>query len=186
MADTFAPFAGAMLLCLDVQPIFLRAIADRDRLLKRCALALSAAQGLGLRVAFTEQIPQKLGGTQPELLAVVKDPVLYSKSTFSAFADDGICDAIKAADIEHLIICGIEAPICVYQTALDAVDNNLQVTILSDAVAARRPEDTEICLASLARHHVYVLPTETVFYSLVQGTHHPFFKGLTDLVKKYG
>jgi Isochorismatase family len=186
MADTFAPFAGAMLLCLDIQPIFLKAIADRERLLRRCAFALGAAQGLGLRVAFTEQLPQKLGGTHPELLAGVKDPVLYSKSTFSAFADDGICDAIKAADVEHLILCGIETPICVYQTALDAVDNNLQVTILSDAIGARRPEDAQVSLESLARHNVYVLPAETVFYSLLQGTHHPFFKGLTELVKKYG
>lgn len=186
MADTFAPFAGAMLLCIDVQPAFLRGIADRDRLLRRCAFAVGAAQGLGLRVAFTEQVPQKLGSTAPELLAGVKDPVLYSKSTFSAFADDGICDAIKRADIEHLILCGLETSICVYQTALDAVDNNLQVTILSDAVAARRPEDAEVCLRSLARHNVYVLPSETVFYSLLQGTHHPFFKGFTELVKKYG
>jgi len=186
MADTFAPFAGAMLLCLDLQPVFLKAIQDRERLLKRCAFAVSAAQGLGLQVAFTEQLPQKLGGTQPELIGVVKDPVLYSKSTFSAFADDGISDAIKAADVEHLILCGVETPICIYQTALDAVDNNLQVTILSDAIGARRAEDAQICLESLARHNVYVLPSETVFYSLVQGAHHPFFKGLTELVKKYG
>lgn len=186
MADTFAPFAGAMLLCVDVQPIFLESISDRDQLIRRCAFALRAAQGLGLRVAFTEQVPQKLGGTVPELLAAVKDPVLYSKSTFSAFADDGICEAIKRADIEHLIICGIETPVCIYQTALDAVDNNLQVTILSDAIAARRPEDAEICLRSLGRNNVYVLPSETVFYSLLQGTHHPFFKGFTELVKKYG
>lgn len=186
MADTFAPFAGAMLLCVDVQPVFLKGIADRDHLVKRCAFALAAAQGLGLRVAFTEQMPQKLGGVHPDLLGVVKDPVLYSKSTFSAFADDGICDAIKSADVEHLILCGLETSICIYQTALDAVDNNLQVTILSDAVAARRPEDAAVCLDSLARHNVYVLPSETVFYSLVQGAKHPFFKGLTDLVKKYG
>lgn len=186
MADTFAPFAGAMLLCLDVQPSFLKAIPERDRLLRRCAFALSAAQGLGLQIAFTEQAPQKLGGTAPELLSVVKDPVLYSKSTFSAFADDGISEAIKSADVEHLILCGLETSICVYQTALDAVDNNLQVTILTDAVAARRAEDGEVCLRSLARNNIYVLPSETVFYSLLQGTHHPFFKGFTELVKKYG
>lgn len=185
MADTFAPFAGAMLLCLDMQPVFLNTIPDRDRLWKRCSFAVAAAQGIGLRIAFTEQVPQKLGGTAPELLALTKDAALFSKSTFSAFGDDGICDAIKAADIEHLIICGLETSICVYQTALDAVDNNFQVTILSDAVGCRRPEDGEMCLRSLIRNNVYVLPSETVFYALLQGAHHPFFKGFTELVKKY-
>ncbi|PTY04622.1 isochorismatase [Opitutaceae bacterium EW11] len=185
MADTFAPFTGAMLLCLDVQPAFLKAIADRNQLVRRCSFGVSAAQGLGLRVAFTEQMPQKLGGTAPELLACAKSPVLYSKSTFSAFGDDGIREAIRSADIEHIILCGLETPICVYQTALDAVDNNLQVTILSDAVGCRRPADGEVCLRSLTRHGIYVLPSETVFYSLLQSAQHPFFKAYTELVKSY-
>jgi nicotinamidase-related amidase len=185
MADTFAPFTGAMLLCVDLQPVFLKAIQDSERLVRRCTFAASAAQGLGIKVAFTEQAPKKLGGTAPELLAAVKTPVLFSKTTFSAFADDGIREAIKGADVEHIILCGLETPICVYQTALDAVDNNIQVTILSDAVGARRPADADVCLRSLGRHGVYVLPSETVFYSLIQGTDHPFFKGYTELVKKY-
>lgn len=185
MADTFAPFSGAMLLCVDVQPVFLNVIADRERLVRRCSFAVSAAQGLGMPVAFTEQVPHKLGGTLPELLACAKDPLLYSKSTFSAFADDGIAEAVKTADIEHLIICGLETAVCVYQTALGAVDNNLQVTILSDAVGGRRPEDSEICLRALVRSGVYVLPSETVFYSLLHGAKHPFFKGFTELVKTY-
>lgn len=185
MADTYAPFTGAMLLCLDAQPAFLKVIPERASLLRRLSFAVSAAQGLGLRVAFTEQLPQKLGGTAPELLACAKNPVLLSKSTFSAFGDDGIREAIKSADVEHLILCGLETPICVYQTALDAVDNNLQVTILSDAVGGRRAADGDVCLRSLTRHGVYVLPSETVFYSLLQGAHHPFFKSYTELVKTY-
>ncbi len=185
MADTFSPFAGALLLCVDVQPIFLKAIAEGDRLLKRCCFAVEAAKGLGLRIVFTEQSPQKLGGTAPELLALAPKPVLFTKNSFSALADDGIRDAIRSLDVEHLIICGLESSICVYQTALDALDINLQVTILTDAVGARRPEDGEVCLNALARMNIYVLPSETVFYALLQDTQHPFFKGFTQLVKKY-
>ena len=185
MADTFAPFAGALLLCVDMQPVFLKALPDRDRLLKRCGFAISAAQGLGMRVAFTEQAPNKLGGADPELLNRVKKPTLFSKTTFSALADNGIADVIRKLDIEHLVLCGLETPICIYQTALDAVDRNLQVTILSDACGARRPEDAATCLSALERHGVYVLPSETVFYALVQGTGHPFFKDYTKLVKSH-
>ena len=185
MADTFSPFAGALLLCIDVQPTFLQAIPERERLLKRCCFAVEAAKGLGLRVVFTEQAPQKLGGTAPELLALVQKPVLFSKNTFSALADDGIRDAIRSLDAEHLIICGLESSVCIYQTALDALDMNLQVTILTDAVAARRPEDGAVCLNALSRMNVYVLPSETVFYALLQDTAHPFFKSFTQLVKKY-
>lgn len=186
MAETFSPFSGPLLLCIDVQPAFLKAIPNSDRVLRRCQFAIEAASGLNIPVAFTEQVPQKLGGTAPELLKLVTKPRQFSKSTFSALSDDGIRDAIRGFDVEHLILCGVETSICVYQTALDALDMNLQVTILSDAVGARRPEDAATCIEALKRTSVFILPSETVFYSLLQGVHHPFFKTFTQLVKNYG
>lgn len=185
MAETFSPFGGAILMCIDMQPSFLDAIPDGKRVLQRCCFAVQAARGLGLKVVFTEQVPQKLGGTHPDLLAVAPKPVLFSKNTFSALGDDGIRDALRGLDAEHLILCGVESSICVYQTALDALDINLQVTILTDAVGSRRSEDGKVCLDALSRMNVYVLPSETVFYALLQDASHPFFKGFTQLVKKY-
>lgn len=186
MADTFSPFAGALLLCVDLQPIFINSVADGPRLLRRCSFAIQAAKGLHLPIAFTEQVPQKLGGTTPELLALAPDAKLYGKSTFSALADDGIRDALRKQDIEHLIICGLETSICVYQTALDALDAQLQVTILSDAVSARRPDDAKTCLDALrCRHGICILPSETVFYCLLQDVKNPFFKTFTQLVKDH-
>ncbi len=61
---------GALLLCVDMQPVFINAIVEGPRVLRRCQFAVEAASGIGLRTAFTEQVPQKLGGTAPELLAV--------------------------------------------------------------------------------------------------------------------
>ncbi|MFT3780770.1 MAG: isochorismatase family protein [Nibricoccus sp.] len=186
MADTFSPFSGALLLCVDLQAVFLKSIADSDRLVKRCKFAIQAAKGFGIPVVFTEQVPQKLGGTIPELLALAPEAKQLGKTTFSALSDDGIRDAIRAMDIEHLIICGLETSICVYQTALDALDAQLQVTILSDAVSARRPDDATVCLDALrARNHVFVLPSETVYYSMLQDVKHPFFKTFTQLVKDH-
>lgn len=186
MADTFSPFSSALVLCVDLQPIFLNSVVDGQNLLRRCSFVVKAAKGLGLNVAFTEQVPQKLGGTVPELLALAPEAQIYSKSTFSALADNGIRDTIRAMDVEHLIICGLETSVCVYQTALDALDAQLQVTILSDAVSARRADDARVCLDALrARSNVYVLPSETVFYALLQDVQHPFFKDFTKLVKEY-
>lgn len=187
-SDSAPPFpvAGALLLCVDMQPVFFPVIPDSATLLRRCAFAISAAVGLGLPVAFTEQAPQKLGTTAPELLALVKKPVQFGKITFSALADDGISDAVRGLDIEHVILCGIETPVCVYQTAIDAMNSNLQVTILSDAIGGRRPADCEAALAALTRAGVHLLPSETVFYSLLHDTKHPFFKAYTQLVKNHG
>lgn len=183
--DTPSPLAGVLLLCVDLQPSFLKVIHDNDTLLKRCSFVIEAAVGLGIRVAFTEQLPRKLGGTAPKLLTLAPGADIHAKSTFSAFTDDGIKDALRSLDIEHIILCGIETPVCIYQTALGALDANLQVTVLTDAIGARRPVDAATCLGALARAGVHLLPAETVFYALLHDAGHPFFRGFTQLVKKY-
>ena len=177
---------GALLLCLDMQAAFLAALPEREVVIRRCRFAISATRGIGLKVAFTEQVPQKLGSTLPELLELTEQPVQLGKSTFSALADDGIAETVRGLDVEHLILCGIETPICVYQTAIDALNANLQVTLLSDAIGARRPDDARYALDALTRSGVHVLPSETIFYSLLHGARHPFFRSFTELVKTHG
>lgn len=183
---TASPPASLLLLCIDMQPVFVRAVAEGATVQRRCAFAIQAAAGLGVPVAFTEQVPQKLGPTAPELTALVPQPVVWGKSTFSALADDGIREAITTRGIEHLLLCGIETPVCVYQTALAALAAGLQVTLLSDCVGARRPDDAHVCLDALVRAGVHVLPSEAVFYALLNDVKHPFFKAYTQLVKTYG
>jgi nicotinamidase-related amidase len=178
---------GTLLLCIDMQPVFVRAIPDGARIQRRCEFAIAAAVGLGMPVAFTEQVPQKLGGTVPELLALAFGAQVFGKNAFSALADDGIRDALlRDRGVEHLLLCGIETPVCVYQTAVDALADKLHVTVLSDAVGARRDDDATACLAALARAGAHVLPCETVFYALLHDVKHPFFKAYTQLVKSYG
>lgn len=178
--------AGTVLLCIDVQPVFVKAMAQPEALQRRCALALAAAQGLGLPVIFTEQVPQKLGGTAPELRALAPAAPALGKATFSALADDAIRAAVVAQQATHLLLIGLETPVCVYQTALDALRADLQVTILSDAVGARRPDDARACLDALVRAGAHVLPVETVFYALLGSVQHPFFKSYTQLVESHG
>ncbi|MSU47781.1 MAG: isochorismatase family protein [Opitutus sp.] len=183
---TPATLGGALLLCIDLQPIFVRAMTDGAGVQRRCAFAVAAASGLHLPVAFTEQVPQKLGPTAPELTALAPTAPVFGKITFSALADHGIRDALlHERGVEHLLLCGIETPVCVYQTAVDALAAGLRVTVLSDAVGARRPADADACLATLRHAGAHVLPAETVFYALLHDAKHPFFKAYTELVKSH-
>ncbi|GAB1488451.1 isochorismatase family protein [Opitutaceae bacterium] len=179
------PISGVLLLCLDLQAPFLDVMPDGSRVLKRCQFAAAAAHGLGIPVAFTEQVPQKLGPTVPALLSKAPGAPQYGKTTFSALADDGIRDAIRAFDVDHLILCGLETPVCIYQTALDALDQQFQVTLLSDAITARRADDAAVATDALVRAGIHVLPAETVFYALLRDARHPFFKTYTQLVKDH-
>lgn len=176
-----------LLMCVDMQPVFVRAVSEGERVQKRCALAIAAARGIGMPVLFTEQVPEKLGSTDPVLRALAPDALALGKRAFSALSDDGIRNAVvRDMQIEHLLLCGIETSVCVYQTTIEALAQGLQVTILSDAVSARRPDDARACLDALTRAGAHVLPVETVFYSLLHDVSHPFFKQYTQLVKSHG
>lgn len=176
-----------ILVCVDMQPVFIRAVAEGERVEKRCAFALAAARGLGMPILYTEQVPEKLGGTSPALRQLAPDASALGKKTFSVLSDPAMRQAIlKDGQVKHLVLCGIETSVCVYQTTVAALREGLQVTILSDAVSARRPEDARACLDALARAGAHILPSETVFYALLHDVGHPFFKAYTQLVKNAG
>ncbi len=178
--------AAPLLLCLDLQPVFLAAICDSQRVHWRCSFALEAAAGLGVPVIFTEQVPDKLGRTAEDLLGLVAKPTVFGKVTFSALGDKTVAAHLASTGARHLLIAGLETPVCVYQTATDALQAGYQVTLLSDCLGARRTDDATVTLAQLRHAGCRVLPAESVFYALLREAKHPFFRAYTQLVKKYG
>jgi len=178
--------ATTLLLVVDLQPAFLDAIPGGARTLRRAAFAVAAAQGVGLPVAFTEQVPAKLGPTAPALLRLAPGAPVFAKETFSALADEAVRAALlDERRIDHLLLCGIETPICIHQTSLDARRAGIEVTLLSDVIGARRADDAEVCLSALRAAGVHVMPSETVFYSLLGSARHPFVRDFTRLVKTH-
>lgn len=185
MSTASSTAGNTLLLCVDLQPIFIGVMSAPDQLVRRVSFALEAAQGLNLPVIFTEQVPQKLGSTAPELLSLVPQPVVLGKTAFSALGDTIIRDSLQQRAVRHLVICGLETPVCVYQTAVDALSAGYVVTVLSDAVSSRREGDAQAVLAALRHLGIKVLPAETFFYAQLGHAQHPFFKTYTQLVKKY-
>ncbi|WPJ94559.1 isochorismatase family protein [Coraliomargarita algicola] len=172
------------LLLIDFQDVFLKAMPDRERLLKRTTFAVKAAELLGVSIAATEQLPEKLGSTTEALSSIwdVNTPV-FNKSAFSALEAEGLHRWIEANQIDHLLIAGIETSICVYQSAIQALGEEIGVTLLSDCISERRPEDRGPVLEQLLAMEAHVLPSETIFYSLLGSADHPQFKAFTQLVK---
>ncbi|MFU8847316.1 MAG: isochorismatase family protein [Opitutales bacterium] len=178
------PIQHLGLLCIDLQDSFLQAIPERHALLRRCRFALDAAQLLGVSVAATEQLPEKLGPTHPELTgAWPENTPVFPKGSFSALEAEGLHRWIESNQIDHLLLIGIEVPICIYQTAVQALGDDLGVTLLSDCVGQRRHEDREAVFQQLLAMEAHILPSETIFYSLLGSAEHPKFRDYTKLVK---
>ena len=180
------PIQHLGLICIDLQDSFLRVIPEREALLKRCAFAVEAAKLLGVRTAVTEQMPDKLGGTTPSIRQrLPEDTPVFDKCAFSALGAEGMDRWIETNQLEHLLLVGVETPICIYQTAVQALGDEMGVTLLADCIGQRRRADRESVLQQLLTMDAHVLPAETIFYSLLGGADHPQFRELMQLVKAH-
>ncbi len=182
-----APPPGLVLLIVDVQDVFLRALpAAGAPLARRCAFVAATARLLKIPVAFTEQVPAKLGATNAVVReAAGADAPVFAKSAFSAFAAEGLGEWLRAQGATHLLIAGLETPICVYLTVLEALAADFEVTVLTDATGGRRPEDFPPVCRMMKSAGARLLPSETVFYSIVRDARHARFREFTALVKLY-
>jgi nicotinamidase-related amidase len=188
--DTESFLRNVVLLVVDMQPGFLKAIPHQELLLRRTAFAIEAANLFGLRTLFTEQNPQKLGHTHPLLIKACEvegdeSRIVFPKLAFNALAVEPLMEELHHHEVNHILLTGIETPICIYQTALAAIDIDIQITLLTDCVGGRRSEDAGPVLSTLESCGCYLLPSESVFYSLLKSASHPAFKELTRLVKFY-
>lgn len=172
------------LLVIDMQPGFLKVVPQADALQKRVAFILLAAKLLGIPCCLTEQVPDKLGATTPQLQDAAGAAPVFTKTAFSALRADGIQSWLQTTGVEHVLIAGIETPICVYQSVVDALADDLDITLLSDAIGARRPADATAAISEMIRAGAHHLPAESVFFAMMGDAADARFRDFSRLVKE--
>ena len=169
---------------MDLQDRLLANIKGKDSLLACNTLWLRVCKLLQIETLITEQVPDKLGSTHPTLHEAAVNVPLLSKTSFSAFGNAGFLNWIERTKPSQLYLSGVETSICIYLTAVDALEHKLQVTVLSDGVAGRRPEDSNAVLRELSCRGASVIPMETVIYSLLKDASHDQFKPISKLIRE--
>src|SRR5262249_42685805 len=138
--------AHAGLLVIDIQDRLLPLIFEKERLVRKCELLIKGAEVLKLPIFVTEQYRKGLGLTTPELASAITGFAPIEKVTFSSCGAPGLIDTLKSKGITDLILCGIEAHVCVLQTCLDLVKDGFNVFAVADAVSARNPDNTRLAM----------------------------------------
>jgi isochorismate hydrolase len=174
----------AMLLVIDVQEklapamhhdLFARTLENLERL-------ASAAEVLGVPVLMSEQYPKGLGHTVDRVRRAFHGAKVFSKVIFDAAGDPTIAEAIRAAGRPKILVTGIEAHICVYQT-VRALARSHVVHVVRDAVASRTLENYETGLELSEAAGAIVTSTETVLFDLVEKAGTEEFKTISRLVR---
>jgi len=175
----------SILLIIDAQERFQGAVDRMEEVGKQIALLTKAATRLGIPVIVSEQYPKALGPTLPEILAELpKETPVFSKLSFSAFDLPEWSEALRASKRSQYVLCGVEAHVCVTQTALDLAQNmEGQVYIVEDAVSSRKKQDKKAGLKRLETHGVERITTEMAFFEWLRKAGTPEFKELQALIR---
>ena len=171
--------SSSLLLLIDLQSRLVPAIDEGASVVENARLLLVAAGLLGIPMIFTEQNPEKLGATVPELAAEPKP--LVHKMSFDALAAPNF--PVGLLDGRSVILVGCEAHVCVLQTALGLVDRGARVFVVADAIGSRRPSSKEASIRRMERHGAEIVTTEMVLFEWLGTADHPHFRDISKLIR---
>jgi nicotinamidase-related amidase len=170
----------SVLVVIDVQERLMPVISRQDRVIDNVVRLLKFSQIEGLPVILTEQ--EKLGDTLPRIMEARPDLRPVRKLDFDCFGCREFVETTRGLGKKTLIIAGVEAHICVAQTALHAVPE-FTVHAVSDATSSRTEENWQVALERMRQAGVVVTSTEMVIYELLQRAGTDEFRATLPLVK---
>jgi nicotinamidase-related amidase len=170
------------LLVVDMQERLLAAIPGREQLVWNVRRLIDGARVLGLPVAATEQYPQGLGGTVPELARRLGN--VPSKLTFSCGGCPEVFEDFENRGIYKLLVCGVEAHVCVQQTVLDLLAGAWRVYVAADAVGSRHEIDYRIALERMDSAGATLTTTEAALFEWCQTAGTPEFQQISRLARE--
>ncbi|HEX8560498.1 MAG TPA: hydrolase [Pyrinomonadaceae bacterium] len=174
----------AALAVIDVQEAFRPHIQDFAGLAERVARVARGALLLNVPVVVTEQYPKGLGRTAAEVGAALPEgfePI--EKTAFSSCGAQEFVARLEAAGARQVMLCGIEAHVCVNQTAHDLLARGYQVHLLTDCVSSRSEENRRAGLDKMLRSGALPSSTELALFELMRDARHEQFKAVQKLVK---
>ncbi|MDD0837336.1 isochorismatase family protein [Curvibacter sp. HBC61] len=193
----------SQLVLVDYQTRLMPALAEGPQVLANALRLAQAAKLLQVPAWATEQNPSGLGHTPPELKALCRDTLV--KMHFSA-CEEGLSEWLRppakpvqgnarslprhlqkpaqaAPERSSIVVAGCEAHVCLLQTALDLLEDEFDVWVVTDACASRTERNRDAAFDRLAGAGAELVTTEMVLFEWLRTAEHPQFKALLPLIK---
>ena len=178
--------SASLLLIVDIQQQLGQAMPDKvlNRVVSNSALLARSAGLLDLPVLRTEQYPKGLGPTVPEILeSLPESSQSFEKTSFSSMGAKGLSSVVESSGRRQIIIVGMEAHVCVLQTALDFLANEMDVYVVEDAVCSRRLENYQNALDRLRQTTAQVVSAESVIFEWLADSRHEQFRAIQPMLR---
>ncbi len=174
----------SVLVVVDLQKSLLKTIKVGQEIADNIKLLVQIAQTLEVPILYTTQNAEKLGGVIPELETLVGDTPVMDKLCFSCAGSDEFMKQLQSLGRAQIVLAGIEAHICILQTALDLVKAGYTIHTPYDAIASRQKRDWKYALLRLSHSGVIVSSVESVIYEWLQEAGTDLFRSVLPLLKE--
>ena len=169
----------SILLLIDVQEKLTPHVLDSADLIARCDWLLKLAQRLEVPILASEQYPKGLGPTIPQLISYFPKGDAVEKIHFSCMEEPNYTQRLRQSNRNQLVLIGIEAHVCVMQTALQMKSLDMDVFVVVDAVSSRSPMDLKFGLKRMKQEGIQLVTSEMVFFEWIRQAGTPEFKALS-------
>ena len=175
--------AQSVLVVVDVQGKLAYLMHEKEKLFRNILATIKAAYILEIPVLWTEQAPDKIGETVPEVADLLTGLTPISKTSFNCCGEKRFLDALKELKRKQVILVGIETHVCVYQTAAELVERGYEVQVVGDAVSSRNAENKIWGLERIRQSGAGVTCCEAIACELMERAEGEKFKAILNLIK---
>lgn len=174
---------NTVLMVVDVQGKLAQLMHEKHLLFESLQKMIKGAHILGVPIIVTEQNPDGLGPTIPEIADLLSNGQPISKLSFSCCGNEQFMQALQALERKQVLMTGIEAHICVYQTTMELLEMGYEVQVVVDAVSSRTAVNKAIGLERMKDVGASLTSVETALYELLKVAAGAKFKDVLQIVK---
>jgi nicotinamidase-related amidase len=171
------------LVVVDVQGKLAQLMYEKEILFKNIQILIKAAKILKIPILWSQQCPESLGSTVPEIAQLLTDCEPINKAAFSCCGEENFNARLNETTRNQVLLCGIETHVCIYQTAIDLLRKGFSVILSADAVSSRTPENKKFAIKRMAVEGVKISSSEMALFELLKTAEHPQFKNIARLIK---
>jgi nicotinamidase-related amidase len=168
---------------IDVQGKLAQLVYDKQTLFDNITILIQAAKILNMPLLWCQQSPAALGPTVPQIAQLLADNEAIDKSSFSCCGEAQFEKRLNSLSRQQVLLCGIEAHVCIYQTAIDLLQKGFHVEVVADAVSSRTLQNKELAISRMRDEGVNITSVEMALFELLGAAEHLQFKQIAKLTK---
>ncbi len=172
-----------VLVLIDVQGKLAHLMHQKEKLFDNLVKIVRGAILLDVPIIWTEQTPEKMGPTIPELRDQLKNKEPIRKVSFSCWGEPDFRAKLEATGRKKVLLAGIEAHICVCLTAFDLKNTGYDPMVLTDCTSSRGNEEKQAAIDQLKSASILTTCLETVLFEIMGSSEHPAFREILKLIK---